>query len=153
MDRAPWKPLHGWQGLDEFVVAFWPVWPDWAIYWTFGHFSKPLAAISLPKSSTFLGNFCEGVKIFNFSSEIIFGQLLSTFGDFLLVTQFPTKQGFRLCTSGDGSAFIPGSGPRFGSAEHPRANHGGGGGGVRPKPRLGERNKLFYTYIAFAKPR
>ena len=31
-------------------------------------FSKPLATINLPKSPTFLGNFCKGVKIFNFSS-------------------------------------------------------------------------------------
>ena len=35
-----------------------------------------VATISLPKSHTFLGNFCKGVKIFHFSSEIIFGQLL-----------------------------------------------------------------------------
>ena len=41
-----------------------------------GNFSKPLATINLPKSSTFLGNFCNGVKIFNFPIEIIFGQLL-----------------------------------------------------------------------------
>ena len=41
-----------------------------------GNFSKPLATINLPKSATFLGNFCKGVQIFNFSSEIIFGQLL-----------------------------------------------------------------------------
>ena len=40
----------------------------------------------MPKSSTFLGIFCKGVKNSNFSSEIIFGQLLQTFGDFLLVT-------------------------------------------------------------------
>ena len=33
-----------------------------------------------------LVNFCKGVKIVQFSSEIIFGQLLSTFGEFLLVT-------------------------------------------------------------------
>ena len=33
-----------------------------------------------------LGNLCKGVKIFHFSGEIIFGQLLWTFGDFLLVT-------------------------------------------------------------------
>ena len=51
------------------------VWPDWAIYWTLGNFSKPLATINLPKSPTLLGNFCKGVKIFNFSSEITFGQL------------------------------------------------------------------------------
>ena len=35
---------------------------------------------------TFLSDFCKGVKIFNFSSEIIFGQLFWTFGNFLLVT-------------------------------------------------------------------
>ena len=46
------------------------------IYWTLGNFSKPLATINLPKFPTFLGNFCKGVKILNFSSEIIFGQLL-----------------------------------------------------------------------------
>ena len=34
-----------------------PVWPDWAIYWTLGHFLKPLATINLPKSLTFLGIF------------------------------------------------------------------------------------------------
>ena len=49
--------------------------PDWAIYWTLGTLLKPFATINLPKSPTFLGNFCEGVKIYHFSSEIIFGQL------------------------------------------------------------------------------
>ena len=62
------------------------VWPDLAIYVTLGNFLKPLAAIILPKSPTFLGNFCKGVKIYHFSIEIIFGQLLLTFGDFFLVT-------------------------------------------------------------------
>ena len=52
----------------------------------FGQLLKPLATISLPKSLTLLGNFCKGVKIYHFSSEIIFGQLLQTFGDFYLVT-------------------------------------------------------------------
>ena len=42
----------------------------------------PLAPINLPKSSIFFGNFCKGVKIYHFSSEIIFGHLLKTFGDF-----------------------------------------------------------------------
>ena len=42
----------------------------------FGQFLKPLAAINLPKSPIFLGNFCKGVRINHFSSEIIFGQLL-----------------------------------------------------------------------------
>ena len=58
------------------------VWPDWAIYWTLGDFLKTLATINLPKS--LLGNFCKGVKIYHFSSEIIFGQRLLTFGDFYL---------------------------------------------------------------------
>ena len=56
------------------------VWSDWAIYCILGSFSKPVATIILPKSPTFLGNFCQGLKIFNFSSEIIFGQLLKTIG-------------------------------------------------------------------------
>ena len=47
-----------------------------------GNFLKHLATINLPKSPTFLGNFCKNVKIFNFSSEIIFGQILLKFGDF-----------------------------------------------------------------------
>ena len=53
-----------------------PVWPDWAIYWTLGNILKPLATIDLPKSLTFLGNFCIGVKSYHFSSEIILGQFL-----------------------------------------------------------------------------
>ena len=36
-------------------------------------FQNLCATISLPKSPTFLGNFCKGVKIIHFSSEIIFG--------------------------------------------------------------------------------
>ena len=52
------------------------VWPDWAIYWTLRNFLKPLATFNLPKSTTFLGIFCKGVKIDHFSSETIFGQLL-----------------------------------------------------------------------------
>ena len=56
-----------------------PVWLDWAIYWTLGNFLKPLATIILPKSLTFLGNFCKGVKSYQFSSEIIFWQLLAIF--------------------------------------------------------------------------
>ena len=51
----------------------------------FGPLLKPLATIYLPKAPTFLGNFCKGVKIYHFCSEIIFGQLLQTFGDFFLV--------------------------------------------------------------------
>ena len=62
--------------------GFGAVWPNWVIYWTLGLYSKPFATINLPKSPTFLGNFCKGVQIFNFSSNIIFGQLLWTFVDF-----------------------------------------------------------------------
>ena len=43
---------------------------------TLGNFIKPLATINLPKSHIFLGNFCKHVKIYHFSTEIIFGQLL-----------------------------------------------------------------------------
>ena len=52
----------------------------------FGQLYKAFGKINLPKSPTFLGIFCKGVKIYHFSSEINFGQLLLTFGDFLLVT-------------------------------------------------------------------
>ena len=36
----------------------------------------------MAKTPTFLDNFCEGVKIYHFSNEIIFGHLLQTFGGF-----------------------------------------------------------------------
>ena len=37
--------------------SWWPVWPDWMIYWTLGKILKPLAKINLPRYPTFLGNF------------------------------------------------------------------------------------------------
>ena len=49
------------------------VWPDLAIYWTLGNFLMPLAPINLPKSPSFLGNLCKGVKIYHFSSGNHFG--------------------------------------------------------------------------------
>ena len=49
----------------------------------FGQLFKAWQQFNLPESHTFLGNLCKGVKTFNFWSEIIFGQLLLTFGDFL----------------------------------------------------------------------
>ena len=53
----------------------------------FGQVLKPLATISLPKSTTFLETiFAEVSKSLHFSSGIIFGQLLWTFCNFLLVT-------------------------------------------------------------------
>ena len=45
-------------------------------FFNFGPLLKPLATIILPKSPTFLGNFSKVVKIYHFSSKIIFGQLL-----------------------------------------------------------------------------
>ena len=60
--------------LDESWLK--PVWQDWAIYYTLGNHSKHLATINLPKSPTFLSNFCKGVKIIVISGEIIFEQLL-----------------------------------------------------------------------------
>ena len=42
----------------------------------FGQLYKPLATINSAKSPTFLSNFCKGVKIYHFSSKIIFWQLL-----------------------------------------------------------------------------
>ena len=58
------------------------MWPDWAIVCFLGKHSKPVATIKSPKSPTLLGNFCKRVKINLFSCEIIFGQLLKTFGYF-----------------------------------------------------------------------
>ena len=52
----------------------------------FFHFGQPFKAGGknsfTPKLPTLLGNFCKGVKIIHSSIEIIFGQLLWTFGDF-----------------------------------------------------------------------
>ena len=45
------------------------------IFWTLRKFLKPLATIILLKFLTFLGNFCKCIKIYHFSSEIIYGQL------------------------------------------------------------------------------
>ena len=45
-------------------------------FYTLGNVSKPRAIISLPKSPTNLGNFSKGVKIFHFTREILFGELL-----------------------------------------------------------------------------
>ena len=39
----------------------------------FGQVLKPLATINLPKSSTFLGNFCKGVKIYHFLVKSVLG--------------------------------------------------------------------------------
>ena len=46
----------------------------------FGQLFKACGDKFLPKLPTLLCNFCKGVEIFHFSCEIIFGQLLYTFG-------------------------------------------------------------------------
>ena len=74
-----WTTFTKWKKLNGVSSA---VWPDWTIYWTLDKFLKPLATINLPKSPTFLCNFCKGVKIYHFSSEIVIGQLLKSFGNF-----------------------------------------------------------------------
>ena len=62
-----WSNCFGWLCYVSHQEGDWlTVWPDWAIYWTLGNFSKLLALINLSRSPTFLGNFCKGVKIFYF---------------------------------------------------------------------------------------
>ena len=51
-------------------------WDTWAIFCTLGDFLKRLATINLPKSPTFVEIIFKGLKIYHFSGEIIFGQLL-----------------------------------------------------------------------------
>ena len=41
----------------------------------FGHFLKPLATINMPKSSQFSGNFCKGVKIYDFLVKPFLGNV------------------------------------------------------------------------------
>ena len=47
-----------------------------------GNFSKNVTSITFPKSTTFLGIFCKGVKIFHFSSELILGNFLKHLATF-----------------------------------------------------------------------
>ena len=56
----------------------------WQFIEILGKFLKPLATINLPKSPTFLGNFCKGVKTFNFSHEIILGIFIDIWRFFLV---------------------------------------------------------------------
>ena len=44
--------------------------------WLWATFLKPLATKKFPKSPTFLGNFCRGIKIYHFFSAIILGNFL-----------------------------------------------------------------------------
>ena len=52
----------------------------------FGQLFKACSNNYLAQIAHILDNFCKGVKIFQFSSEIIFGQHFLTIGDFLRVT-------------------------------------------------------------------
>ena len=51
-------------------------------FYFLGKHSKPAATNILPKLPALLSNFCKEVKSIHFYSEIIFGQLIQTFGDF-----------------------------------------------------------------------
>ena len=62
----------------------------------FGQLFKASSNNYFAKIAHIFGNFCIGVKIFQFSSEIIIGQLLETLGNFLLVTLFPSCLTFSL---------------------------------------------------------
>ena len=53
--------------------CWWSVCTDWAIFCSLGNHSKPVATIILSILPTLLGNFCKGIKIIHFSSEIILG--------------------------------------------------------------------------------
>ena len=66
------------------------------IYWTVGNFLKPSATINLPKSPTFLGIFCKGVKVFNFSFEFILGNFFRHLVTFYWSNWFhiPTEDGY-----------------------------------------------------------
>ena len=69
-----------------FIYGLFAVWQDWAIYWTLDNFINSLATITLPKYPTFLENFCKGVIIYHFSSEIKFGAIFTDIWWFFLVT-------------------------------------------------------------------
>ena len=75
-ERRKARNLSSFFRLSEEWWRLQAVWPDWANYCTLGNVLKPFATINLPKSPTFLADFCKGVKNLSFSSEIIFGQLL-----------------------------------------------------------------------------
>ena len=65
------RTFNEWKDINKETKRERAVCPDWAIYCTMGNILKPVVTIILPKSPTFLGNFCKGAEIFHFSSEII----------------------------------------------------------------------------------
>ena len=62
----------------------------WRFIILWATFQSPGQQLFCQNRQHILGNFCKGVKIFHFTREILFGQLLQTFGDFLLVTLVAT---------------------------------------------------------------
>ena len=74
---------------------------------TLGNHSKPVATIILTKSPTLLVNVCYGVKLIHIFSEIIFGQLLWTVGDFYLVTLLYRYMGNCSCTYNGSPCHLP----------------------------------------------
>ena len=61
---------------DSCAVALLPLQSNWVSVWSDLAIFCTLTTINLLKSPTVLGNFCKGVKIYHFSIDIIFGQLL-----------------------------------------------------------------------------
>ena len=57
----------------------------------FGQLFKAFGSNLFAQISHNLRHFCKGVKIYHFSSEIILGNFLKTFGDFFLVTLLSTS--------------------------------------------------------------
>ena len=62
------------------------MWPDWAIYWTLGNFLKPLVTFNLPKSPTFLSNFCKCVKSIIFPVKSFLGNFNRHLAIFFMVS-------------------------------------------------------------------
>ena len=71
------------------------IWRFIGLYATFQSLWK---AINLPKSPTFLGNFCKCVKIFNFSREIILGNFYRHLA-VLFWSHWPRSRSFTSSTS------------------------------------------------------
>ena len=61
-------------------------------------FQSPGQKLFCPNRQHILGNLCKGVEIFHFIREILFGQLLQTFGDFLLVTLVNSRYVVNVCS-------------------------------------------------------
>ena len=79
---------QGWRQCDKI----------WQFITLWATFQSPGQQLFCRNCQHILGNFCKGVKIFHYSREIPFGQLLQTFGDFLL---FTVGAGYLICGFGD----------------------------------------------------